>query len=332
MKEPAITVFMAVYNGSSYIAEAIESVLTQTFGDFELLIINDGSTDNSKEIINRYQDKRIRLIENKTNQGLRNTRHRGLMEARGKLFAILDSDDVAFPNRLEIQYEYMAQNPEIALCGSKAIFINSSNTPIGSSISYSGNKNVLMLFENALINSSIIIRTDIARVVGYGDYEYSEDYDLALRIAEKHKIEILEIPLVKYRYHEDNISLRRMDLMRESEKAIIKDMHERLGIKTTARLINIHHSYFSGKDDEFLVSDFYNLFMEIKRANEKLNVYHNEELQKLLFKKWYEVILKKGGKRAFPMLFKKGIFTPSYVTFKQIRRTFKRSVKSFFFS
>ena len=101
MAKPEVTVFMAVYNGEKFINQAIESVLQQTFKDFELLIIDDGSTDNSQSIINSYTDKRIRVLKNEGNKGLAYTRNRGINEATGKYFATLDCDDVAYKNRLE---------------------------------------------------------------------------------------------------------------------------------------------------------------------------------------------------------------------------------------
>lgn len=124
MNSPLVTVFMAVYNGQKYISEAINSILNQTFRDFELLIIDDGSTDNTIDNIKLFTDDRIRLIQNHKNLGLFVTRNYGIDQAKGKYFAILDSDDIAFPNRLQIQVNFMERNPQYALCGAKAKVIN----------------------------------------------------------------------------------------------------------------------------------------------------------------------------------------------------------------
>lgn len=242
-KKPAVTVFMAVYNAAAYLSQAIESVLAQTFRDFELLIINDGSTDNSTAIIEKYPDPRIRILNNETNKGLYFTRWRGVHEARGDFFAILDSDDIAMPERLAIQYDYMIQNPDVAICGTRTELINSKGEVTGMSKSYSGNKNVLMIFENVLMNSSVMIRTELIRLVGsYKEYDLAEDYDLALRLAEKYRIEILNEVLVKYRIHGNNTSYNNIERLRESLKEILTNMHTRLGIPVSEKLTNIHYT------------------------------------------------------------------------------------------
>ena len=117
-KQPAITVFMPVYNAEKYLKEAIDSILNQTFQNFELLIIDDGSTDESVKIIEGYTDWRIRLIHNDGNKGLPYTRNRGLFLARGLYLAIMDADDVSVKNRLEIQYNIMEKRSNLAVISS----------------------------------------------------------------------------------------------------------------------------------------------------------------------------------------------------------------------
>ena len=102
-----ISVLMSVYNGEKYLREAIDSILNQTFTNFEFIIIDDASTDDSNAIIKKYTDKRIKLVENPQNMGLTKSLNRGLKISLGKYIARLDSDDLAFPNRLKEQYEFM---------------------------------------------------------------------------------------------------------------------------------------------------------------------------------------------------------------------------------
>lgn len=328
-KNPAVTVFMAVYNSAGYLKEAIESILSQTFTDFELLIINDGSTDNSVSIINEYSDPRIRLVNNETNKGLYYTRWRSIGEARGNLFAILDSDDVAMPNRLAVQHEYMMRNPDVAICGTGTALINSKGEITEVSSHLTGDQNVPMIFQNVLTNSSVMMRTEIVRAIGsYREFDPAEDYDLALRIAEKYRIENLEEVLVKYRIHETNTSYNNRGRLFRSLTGIVKDMHLRLGIPESAILLKAHSSYFTGDDGGLTASDFYTLFCEIKDANKRLKIYNEEELNKLLFNKWYDVLTKKGGRNSLYLLFSNPFFKSSYLSFKQVRRAFKRSLKS----
>lgn len=122
-KTPAITVLMPAYNAADYIEEAIDSVLAQTFTDFELLIINDGSTDNTEQIISRYRDPRVRL-HTQPNAGVIGALNKGLELSRSALIARFDADDVCYPHRLQVQYDFMQQHPDYVLVGSAADYID----------------------------------------------------------------------------------------------------------------------------------------------------------------------------------------------------------------
>ena len=129
--KPLITVLMSVYNGERYLHEAIESILNQTFTDFEFLIINDGSTDSTRDIITSYTDSRIRLIDNEQNIGLTKSLNKGIDLARGKYIARMDADDISMPERLEVQYNFLEKNIEYSLVSSGAYLIDENNNQIG---------------------------------------------------------------------------------------------------------------------------------------------------------------------------------------------------------
>jgi len=118
MSVPRVTVTMMVYNAERYLRQAIDSVLNQTFTDFELLFLDDASTDRSLEIIQSYSDPRIRLIRNENNRGVAYSRSKALPLARGEYVAVLDADDVALPERLQVQVSYLDSHPDICLVGS----------------------------------------------------------------------------------------------------------------------------------------------------------------------------------------------------------------------
>jgi glycosyltransferase involved in cell wall biosynthesis len=113
-----ISVVLATYNAEKYLKEAIDSVLSQTFGDFEFVIVNDGSTDSTSEIILSYNDSRIVYLDNGTNNGLIYSLNRGLSESKGKYIARMDADDIALSHRLQVQFDFMESHPEIGICGS----------------------------------------------------------------------------------------------------------------------------------------------------------------------------------------------------------------------
>src|SRR5687768_2170096 len=114
---PVISVIMPVYNTAAYLRESIESILTQTFKDFEFIIINDGSADNSEEIILGYNDQRIKYLKNEVNKGYVFSLNRALKIATGKYIARLDSDDLSLPGRLMAQYNFMENHPQVIVCG-----------------------------------------------------------------------------------------------------------------------------------------------------------------------------------------------------------------------
>jgi len=160
----SVSVIMGVYNSEKYITKSIESIINQNFESLELIIINDGSTDDSVKIINSYKkcDKRIVFISNKKNEGPAIARNKGLKVARGKYIAILDSDDIALSNRLKIQKEFLDRKPEIFLVGSAAIIINDSGKIIKSSNPIVGANNVKkeLKKKNCIYHPSIMFRAD----------------------------------------------------------------------------------------------------------------------------------------------------------------------------
>lgn len=118
---PEISVVMPVYNASQYLAEAIESIVSQTFTDWELIIIDDGSTDDSKLIIKRYaqSDKRIRYYKNEQNMGVIRTLNKGINLSTGKYIARMDADDISLPTRFDTQYRFLENNADVAMCGTE---------------------------------------------------------------------------------------------------------------------------------------------------------------------------------------------------------------------
>lgn len=201
-----ISVLMPVYNGEKYIKKAIESILNQSYTNFEFIIINDGSTDKSEQIIKSYNDYRIRFINNAENKGLISTLNEGLKKATGKYIARMDQDDISLPYRFEKQYTYLEKNPDISLIGSFAELINANDKRIGIKecpIEYSLIK-FHLIYHNPFIHSSIFFRReDIIKLGEYNkNYEHAEDYELYSRIIKKYKIANIPIILLKYRIHE----------------------------------------------------------------------------------------------------------------------------------
>ncbi|GGK06046.1 glycosyltransferase family 2 protein [Parabacteroides faecis] len=223
-KEPAISVCMPFYNVEHYIEEAIESVLNQSFRDFELILINDGSTDNSVQIAQKYTDERIFLINNP--HGFIDSLNAGLDRAKGKYIARMDADDKMHPDRLLIQYNYMEYNPEIAACGAGLKRFGSSEAAYIPMILDSDE--IELAFTKANCFTIGVIRTDFLRThnIRYNKrFIYAEDYRLwADIVLAGGKLCNLPQILYYYRVHDRQISVVFDDQMRNNSYIIRKDV------------------------------------------------------------------------------------------------------------
>jgi hypothetical protein len=188
-RAPAVTVLMAVYNGERFLRQAIDSVLTQTFSDFEFVIVDDGSTDRSREILAGYTDPRIRPLWNSANLGLTRSLNRGLAASTAELVARQDADDISEPRRLERQVGYLERHPEIAALGTWYTKIGLDGAPLGLRRLPCDPLEVrwAMLFYCPLIHSAVVFRRSaLAARTGFYDeqFSYAQDYDLWSRLAE----------------------------------------------------------------------------------------------------------------------------------------------------
>jgi glycosyltransferase involved in cell wall biosynthesis len=238
-----ITVIMPAYNSGLYIKEAIDSILNQSFFDFELLIIDDGSTDNTVKIIKSYTDKRIRLVQNEKNFGITKTRNRGLKENKSDYLAFLDSDDMALPHRLEKQLNFLEKNTDFGMVGSYVKTIDSAGKLTG--VAWKNNLppekiSSILLFRNYFTQSAIMIRKEAIPEEGYGPFEPTEDFDLWIKISQKWKVWNLPDYLVKYRIHEKGASKTKMDAQNKSLNFILINQLENLKIKPTIEELYIH--------------------------------------------------------------------------------------------
>ena len=183
---PEITVLMPVYNGEKYLRQSIESILVQTFTDFEFLIFNDGSTDASREIILSYDDPRIILLNNDDNVGLSKSLNRGIDRARGKYIARQDADDLSHPDRLKIQYEYMeTNNCDVTCCryqyldkrGKRLLWVSEVFSP-------QSLKQRLIDLKDSIAHGSVLMKKNsLVDTGGYNESsEFAQDYELWFRL------------------------------------------------------------------------------------------------------------------------------------------------------
>jgi len=204
---------MSVYNGERHLREAIESILNQTFTDFEFIIIDDGSSDGSLNIIRSYEDPRIKLICNTKNIGLTDSLNIGVRIARGTFIARMDADDISLPTRFEEQIVYLKKNPGISILGTDVQLINHKgdiirrkNNPL-----FPTRPNLIswtLFFRSCVNHPTVMARKNVyEKIGGYRtSFRYAQDYDLWLRAAEEHSISNIPRELVKLRKHSESLS------------------------------------------------------------------------------------------------------------------------------
>lgn len=213
VKNPKVTILMPVYNGEKYLREAIESILNQSFADFELLVINDGSTDSSVKIIEAYSDFRIRLVHNEKNLKLIATLNKGIDLARGEYIARMDCDDVSHPERLEKQVKFMDSHPEIGICSSWADYIDETGNVIGQLQNPTGDLLQKTFWRpSPIIHAACMAKSNLFRENKFDpEYCHAEDYELWLRLYEQTKFFNIDEYLYRIRFHGDRVSVQQRE-------------------------------------------------------------------------------------------------------------------------
>lgn len=229
-----ISVVMPVYNCKNYLDEAIQSVLTQTFDDFEFIIIDDGSTDDTVERVLKYTDPRIRLLRN--THDFIGTLNMGLSKAQGKYIARMDSDDIMMPERLATQYQTMETHPDIAVCASWFRLCGQSNEEIRSFTGYVPTPLVFMLQRNIVAHPTTMLRKDFLdkHALHYEEYPYAEDYKLWCRIAQcEGRFWVEPAFLLNYRMSPEQVGSRKRQEQDETTFLIKNEILDYLITHTT---------------------------------------------------------------------------------------------------
>lgn len=212
---PEITVLMPVYNAEKYLREAVDSVLAQTYQHFEFLIVNDGSTDSSLDILSGYKDPRIRIV-NRENGGVSAALNTGLREAQGNYIVRFDADDICYPKRIELQYEFMKNSPEYILAGSDADYINKEGEFIFTFRNKGHSDEEIRRFcmeSCPFIHSTVIYKKDV--VMALGGYEVKahtfEDYFLWVKLIRQGKVYNFKEALIKVRFNPESVTVDARD-------------------------------------------------------------------------------------------------------------------------
>ncbi|AUZ84320.1 glycosyltransferase [Methylophaga nitratireducenticrescens] len=250
-----LSVVMPVYNGEKYLRESVESVLNQSYGDFEFIIINDGSTDGSSRILSEYQkaDPRIRLIE-RENKGLICSLNEGISKSTTELIARMDQDDICHKDRFKLQIDYMAQNPEIVALGTLVELIDADGDVISGFTTKSKHEEIdqqhIHGAGGAIIHPSVIMRKKaLEGVRGYDmNCPNAEDIDLWLKLAEVGKLANLSKILLKYRQHVESIGYKQRSSQINSTINAVAAACQRRGSKFDINQLNVRTAQASKFD------------------------------------------------------------------------------------
>lgn len=235
---PIVSVVMPVYNGKKYLGQALDSILRQSFDDFELIVINDGSTDDSGEILSAYarKDGRIVVIE-QPNLGIVSALNQGIELARGKYIARMDADDIAMPDRFAAQFAFMQINKNVVVCGTNYVRFGNSSGEIRTAESDDACRCILTI-ESCFAHPTVMMRSEIIKAHGLkyrAESEFSEDYRLWSELSEFGEFRNIQRPLLNYRVHGGQTSEMRMNAQRLAHAAIAENNLRRAGLSINGR-------------------------------------------------------------------------------------------------
>lgn len=291
---PKVSVNMPCYNCEKYVGIAIDSILKQTFTDFELIVVNDGSTDHSLDVIRSFDDPRIIVVNNDGNKGIVASRNIAISKSSGEYIAILDSDDISLPERLAEQVAFLDENPDYGIIGSWIEIIDEKGVPtgeIGKTPQPSEMIPVLSLFQNCFAQSSVLLRrASLPDNLYNPELAIVEDYDLWIRILEKHNGTNVQKALVKYRVHPSNNS-KKTDVVINRLQAIIRYQLNKLGITPTAAELKVHTSFFGiGGFERISLSEIEEWLLKLIQCNAESGAFNTRLLEEITWNLWIVVL------------------------------------------
>ena len=292
---PILTVLMSVRNGEKYLAKSIDSILNQTFNDFEFLIIDDGSTDSTRNIINSFNDSRIKLIINRKNLGLtKKSLNIGLQASRGRFIARQDCDDISLPNRLDLQVMLLKNNLDVGICGGRWKTIPSN--PFFDPEIWLNTEEIKcsLLFQNTICHSTVMMRKSLLQKYNlfYNENLYcSQDYELWTRAINFFDIENISDVVLLYRLHPDRIGIRYSKDQIINSRKVMQNVLDGMGINFTLDEYQIHEKIsnlsffpsmnFLDKSEKWL--------LKLKKVNIEYLTYDPTVFNKILSYHWFSV-------------------------------------------
>lgn len=324
-----ISVIMSNYNTSEkYLRESIESILNQSFTDFEFIIVDDCSTNNGKSILESFNDDRIKVIFNEKNLGLAASLNKALQISKGEFIARMDSDDISLETRLEKQYKYLKSNPSVGLVASFAQKIGNDKGYIYSMVEEPEKMNVPMFFGNVICHPSVMFRKEVItnNHLKYNEeFKTGQDYELWSRLLKTEKVAIIPEVLLSYRIHNNQISNeKKMDQIQNTMK-VYSYMLEGLGLEVNQEILKKHHAFCTSSElGTFNLKEMIYWGEVIKKYNLKNRVYDielfNEYVDFTIFKRNVRMLLNSREFSSYILkyLIKKSVLRMNYKHIKNL--------------
>lgn len=291
---PRVTVLMPVYNAAAYLKDAVASVLQQSYADFELLIIDDGSTDNGPAILETFADPRIRLIRNRNNQGLIATLNEGLEQATGQDYlARMDADDLCLPDRLERQVRFMDENPSVDLCGSWLESFGTADPQLWSPPVDDADIKCSLLFESVIYHPTVLFRKTLldGSAVRYAaDYPHAEDYELWTRLMEQCRFANIDQVLLRYRLHAASVGAREASTQQHSADRVRQRCLRRLGIDPSETELALHSAIARWRVPPHgeTLQQAHDWLVRLIEANRTTGVFPPDAFRRIVAQRWFQ--------------------------------------------
>lgn len=307
MDSPFVSVVLPAYNAGPYIAEAIQSILNQTYTNFELIVVNDCSTDTTEEQILAITDSRIRYIKNAQNSGLIYNLNLGFSLAKGKYIVRMDADDISLPTRIATQVAYMETNTFVGICGTWFESFGSQEQVA----QYEEENDAIklrMLYQCHFCHPTVIIRKSVVdehKLTYDKAFIHAEDYELWGRMAFFTGFGNIGEVLLKYRVHGENVSQKHSAIQGENSAKVIQQIFSRFGVNATLDAVAIWvracYADFNLTADEIRTLE--NLMEHLLEGNKKVNYVPQPVLEEFISQKWFNLCYNNVKDKAVQKLF-----------------------------
>lgn len=315
---PLVSVIMPVFNGETFLKESIQSILNQTYKNFEFIIINDGSTDTSASILSHFtnKDNRIKIYTFLDNAGVVRCLNKGIELSQGKYIARMDADDISLPNRLKKQVLFLEQNPKYYLIGSQTEMINQKGKQLGVFTQlYSSYEELKIssLFYSPFSHPTIMIKKEFLNSTSYhSDFHKIEDYDLWIRLLENNFASNLNETLLLYRIHPGQETQNENNIRVSNLKKLYRRQFKLYGISFSEIDLETHLLIPGSNAIQLSLEQIKELDIWLQKLHNQLlniNRFENKYLNNIFKRVWRDICLKgkQNGYRTY-FIFKKGKF------------------------